>query len=301
MYKFGKKFLIMEQQKSNSSLKAIIVVLAILLVGSLAYMYKMSTDNEAVEKQYISEKDELIANLTEAKNSYDAAIAENSGLKGELEAERAKIEDLLAQVKKSKGDVASLTRYKNDYFRLKREMDNLLAENKALKEQNQLLTTERDSTMVALDETRKYNDTLVTQNEELTKTVKKAAKLSIVNLRAEAFKEKNSGKLVATDKARRVDKLKITFTIAANEVAQMGNRMYYVQIIDSKNNVLGEKQTENFGDYTLTYSFITNAIYENKAISVTEILSGDDFEKGIYHVNLFDRDQLVANATFTLK
>lgn len=77
--------------------------------------------------------------------------------------------------------------------------------------------------------------------------------------------------------------------------------MYYVQIIDSKNNVLGEKQTENFDDYTLTYSFITNAIYENKAISVSEILSGDDFEKGLYHVNLFDRDQLVANATFTLK
>src|SRR5690606_26685054 len=96
MYKFGNKIFNMEQQKSNSSLKAIIVILAILLVGSLAYMYKMSTDNEATERQYISEKDKLVLDLENAKASYDAAIAENSGLKGELEAERAKIEELLA-------------------------------------------------------------------------------------------------------------------------------------------------------------------------------------------------------------
>lgn len=291
----------MEQQKSNSSLKAIIIVLAILLVGSLTYMYKMSTDNEATERQYISEKDKLIADLETAKANYDSAIAENSGLKGELEAERAKIEELLAEVKKSQGDVATLTRYKNDYLRLKREMDGLLAENKKLKEDNATLTTERDSITGELTASKVYNDTLVNQNQKLTKTVEKAAKLSIVNLKAEAFKEKGSGKLVATDKARRVDKLKITFTIAANEVAKTGNKTYYVQIIDSKNNVLGEKQTEQFGDYTLTYSFITNAIYENKSISVSEILSGKDFEKGLYTVNLFDKDQIVGNATFTLK
>ena len=288
----------MEQQKSNSSLKAIIVILSILLVGSLAYMYKMSTDNEATEKQYISEKDQLLSDLESAKASYDAAIADNSGLKSELEAERAKIEELIAQVKKAEGDVASLQKYKNSYFKLKSEMDNLLAENKALKEQNEMLTVERDSTAVALNETRQYNDTLVAQNMKITE---KASKLSIVNLTAEAFKEKSSGKLVATDKARRVDKLKISFTIAANEVAQTGNRMFYVQVIDSKNNVLGEKQTETFGEYTLTYSFVTNAIYENKTVTVTEILSGSDFEKGLYHVNLFYKDKLVANDTFTLR
>ena len=122
----------MENQKSNSSLKAIIIVLSILLVGSLAYMYKMSTDSEKTEKTLMSEKDTLIKDLEAAKASYDTAIAENTGLNDELIAERAKVEELLAQVKKSNGDVASLSRYKNDYRRLKREMDNLMAENKKL-------------------------------------------------------------------------------------------------------------------------------------------------------------------------
>jgi hypothetical protein len=291
----------MENQKSNSSLKAIIVVLSILLVGSLAFMYKMSTDSEKTEKTLLSDKELLIKDLEAAKASYDTAIAENSGLKGELEAERAKIEELLAEVKKSKGDVAALARYKKDYIRLKREMDNLMAENKKLKEENGTLTVQRDSTMTALGDSKRYNDTLVSQNDKLSKTVEKAAKLTITNVKTQSFKEKSSGKLVETERARRVDVLKISFTIAANEVAPKGNKMYYVQIIDSKNNVVGEKKTEVFGDYTLTYSFVTNAVYENKTMDVSETLSGKDFEKGLYHVNVFDKDQLVGSTTFTLK
>lgn len=291
----------MENQKSNSSLKAIIVILAILLVGSLAYMYKMSTDSETTEKTLMSEKEKLINDLEEAKASYDAAIADNSALKGDLEAERAKIEGLLAEVKKSKGDAASLARYKNDYFKLKREHDALMAENKSLKEQNITLTSQRDSTITVLGETKRYNDTLVGQNEKLSKTVEKAAKLQILNLRIQPFKERSSGKLVETDKAKRVDVLKVNFTIAANEVAQAGNKMYYVQIIDPQNNVIGEKATEVFGDYNLTYSFITNAVYENKTMDINETISGKDFVKGLYSVNIFDKGQLVANTTFNLK
>lgn len=291
----------MDNQKSNSSLKAIIVVLGILLIGSLAFIYKMSTDSDATEKQYMSEKDKLIGDLEAAKASYDAAIAENSSLKGELEAERAKIEQLLAEVKKSNGDVASLTKFRNNYYKLKREMDSLMAENQQLKDQNATLTTQRDSTMTALNDSKRYNDTLVSQNEGLSKTVEKASKLTILNLKTESFKERNSGKLVSTERASRVDKLKISFTIAANEVAKTGEKMYYVQVIDAKNNVLGEKKTEVFGDYTLTYSFITKPTFQGKTMEVSEMLPGKDFVKGTYFVNVFDKDQLVANSSFTLK
>ena len=67
-------------------------------------------------------------------------IADNTALKEELQAEQAKMVALLEQVEKSKGDAAAMAKYKNEYFRLKREMDNLVAENKILKEQNVALT-----------------------------------------------------------------------------------------------------------------------------------------------------------------
>jgi Tfp pilus assembly protein PilO len=291
----------MENQKSNSSLKAVIIILSILLVGSLAWMYKMSTDSEKTEKTLLSDKDQLIKDLEEAKASYDAAIADNSGLKEELVAERAKIEDLLEKVKKSEGDVASLRKYKNDYVRLKREMDGLMAENKRLKGENQNLTVQRDSLGNELTTSKAYSDTLVKQNANLSETVTKAQKLSIVNLKTSSFKQRNSGKLVETEKARRVDVIEIAFTIAANEVAVGGNKTYYIQVIDPKNNVIGDKKTETFGDYNLTYSFITNAIYENKTMEVKEQVAGKDFAKGLYYVNVFDKGQKVASSTFTLK
>jgi len=291
----------MESQKSNSSLKAIIVVLAILLVGSLAYMYKMSTDNEKMEKGYLSDKDKLVKDLEAAKESYDAAIAENTGLKGDLETERAKIVELLAKVKKADGTASSLAHYKTDYIKLKREHDALIAEVKKLRAENGNLTTQRDSSRTALDESKRYIDTLATKNDNLSKTVEKAQKLSLVNLKAQSFKERSSGKLVETDKARRVDVIKISFTIAANEVAVAGDKQYYVQVIDPKNNVIGDKKTQSYGDSSLTYSFITSATYQNKNMDISQTVKGEDFAKGLYAVNVFDKGVLVANSSFTLK
>jgi len=291
----------MEKQKSNSSLKAVIIILSILLVGSLAWMYKMSTDSEKTEKTLLTEKEQLIEDLKAQKASYDAAIAENTGLKGDLEAERAKIVELLGEVEKSKGDAASMAKYKGLYVKLKREHDALIAENNKLKEENGMLTTQRDSTRGALDESKRYNDTLTVQNDNLSKTVEKAQKLSIVNLRTQPYKERSSGKLVQTDKARKVDVIRISFTIASNEVAPTGDKMYYVQVIDPKNNVAGEKKTESFDGYSLTYSFITTAAYQGKTLDVNETIKGQDFPKGLYQVNVFDKGTLVSNTSFTLK
>ena len=158
----------MENQKSNSSLKAIIVVLSLLLIGSLAYMYKMSTDNQTSENKIMSEKDKLNEELQASIAKYDAAIADNTSLSTELTAERDKLVQLQKELEKSKGDAASLAKFKNDYLRLKREMDNLMKENDVLKKQNATLTTQRDSTQVVLNNARVVNDTLTSQNDQLS-------------------------------------------------------------------------------------------------------------------------------------
>jgi hypothetical protein len=72
------------------------------------------------------------------------------------------------------------------------------------------------------------------------KVVEKAAKLTVLNTRGSAFKVRSSGKEISTDKTSRADMLK-NFLIAENQVAQSGTKAYYVQVIDSKNNVLGTK------------------------------------------------------------
>ena len=90
-------------------------------------------------------------------------------------------------------------------------------------------------------------------------------------------------------------------SLAANSLAKSGSRNYYIQIIDSKNNVLGEKKTETFDDMSLTYSFVTTVPYENKSVDVCELIAGSDFEKGTYFVNIFDKGTLVSKTSFDLR
>lgn len=292
----------MENPKNNnSSLKAVIAVLAVLLIGSLVYIFKLSSDTDVVKTELtttLTEKESVMKDLQELKTTYDAAIAENTSMSDELIQERDKVVALMDDLNKSKGDVS---KFRSQVQAMQGKMKTLVAENDELKKQNGVLTTQRDSTIVVLGESKKYNEVLVGQNEELAKTVEKGAKLSILNTKTSAYKLRSSGKQIETDKASRADVLKISFTVAENQIAKSGDKTYYVQVIDSKNNVLGDKKTESFGDNTLTYSFKTTVKYENKTVNVSEDLPGKDFAKGAYFINVFDNDELVSKTSFNLR
>ena len=294
----------MENSNNNSKLKAIIAILAFSLVGSLVYIFKMTTDAKTMQteiKDTKSEKAAVLKDLEELKATYDAAIAENTSMSEELIAERDKVVKLMVELKKSKGDVATLRKYKEQYNTLEEKMKNLMQEVDVLKKENTTLTTNLDSTKIILEDSKKYNQVLVGQNEELAKTVEKGSKLAITNLKTAAYKLRSSGKQIATEKASRTDILKISFSVAENKIAKSGDKLYYVQVIDSKNNVIGNKATVAFGDNTLTYSFTTTVKYENKTVDVSEDLPGKDFAKGTYFVNVFDKGELVSKSSFSLQ
>ena len=294
----------MENQNNNSSLKSLIIVLSVLFALSLVYIYKLTTDVNSTETKLtttLSEKDQVMKDLKDLKTTYDAAIAENTTMSDELIAEREKVVALMANLKKSNGDIASMAKYKKQYLALESKMKGLVAENETLKKDNTVLKVQRDSTIVVLDESKKTNKELNGKNEDLTKTVEKGSKLAIVNLKTSAFIVRSSGKEIATDKASRADVLKVSFTIAENSIAKSGDRKYYVQVIDSKNNVMGESQTERFSDKTLTYSFIANVKYDNKTIDLVKNVSAEKLVKGTFYVNVFDNGQLVSTTNFTLK
>ena len=290
-----------QQNNSSSSLKVIVAILAILLIGSLVYIYKITTDAKQVQTELtktLTEKDLVMNDLQELKATYDAAIAENTSMSDELIIERDKVVNLMNDISKSKGDAS---KYRSQYQKLESNMKLLIAENETLKKENVVLTTQRDSTVVVLGETKKNVEALTGQNEELAKVVERGSKLTVLNTKGSAFKLKSSGKQVETDKAGRADVLRISFTIAENQIATSGEKAYYVQVIDSKSNVLGDKQTVSFGDKSLTYSFIANVKYENKTVQVSQDLRGKDFAKGTYFVNVFDQDLLVSKTSFILK
>lgn len=287
---------------NNSGLKAIIVVLSLLLLGSLGYMYKLSTDSQNALSLVKSEKESVMKDLEASKQSLDEAIASNTTLSDELIAERDKIQQLMADLEKTKGnDAVSIAKYKEETKRVQAKIAVLMKQIEALQKENASLNTKIDSTNTVLTKTRSINDTLISQNDNLAKTVERGSKLSVLNLQTLAVKQKSSGKQVETDKASRADVLKVSFMIAENQIAKSGDKAYYVQIIDSKNNVLGDKKTETFGEKLLTYSFVATVKYENKTVKIEKDLPVSDINEGTFFVNVFDKSELVSKTSFTLK
>ena len=294
----------MENKNDHSKLKAIIGILAVLLIGSLIYIFKLTSDAKTMQTTVTtvkSEKESVLKDLADLKTTYDAAIAENTSMSDDLIIERDKVVKLMTELKAAKGDNASLQKYKSQYKALETKMKDMMVQVDTLKKENQNLTTNLDSTKVVLEDNKKYNKVLVGQNEDLTKTVELGSKLSVTNLKTASYKVRSSGKQIPTDKASRTDMLNVSFTIAENKIAKSGDKTYYVQVIDSKNNVLGDKATISFGENSLTYSFTTTVKYENKTVEVSEQLPGKDFAKGTYFVNVFDKGELVSKSSFSLR
>ncbi len=284
--------------------KKVFIVLLILFFLSLAYNVSLSwklTDIENQIKATTTEKQKALLDLQSLKATYNLAIADKTKLSNELVKERNKINDLMREISKSNFDSTTLKKYRAQYIILEEKMKSLIAQNEFLKKQNIILTNQRDSTVVILGETKKYNEVLVGENKTLSNTVEKASKLNIINLKTSAYKLRSSGKQVATEKASRTNILKISFTIAENEIAKSGDKTYYVQVIDSKINVIGDGKTIQFGDDELTYSFVSHVKYENKSVDVSEDLAWKNFEKGIYFITIYDKNEIVAKSSFILK
>lgn len=291
-----------QSNSRNSGLKAIIVILFLLLLGSLAYTYKLQTETTETTTKLTSDKQKLQTELEAKIAEYNTAIADNTALKGELEEEQAKMVELLEKLKKSEGDASSLAKFRVQFSQLKRDMNNLVAENNSLKERNTKLSKDLDSTSTELNVAKTLNDTLKNSNSKLAKTIEKGQKLALLNLQMLAVKQKSSGKQIPTDKASKADVLKVSFSIAENQIAKKGDRTFYVQIIDSKSNVLGDKKGENLNGNFLSYSFLKTIKYENKTTQIQEDLPVKNLKEGTFFVNVFDKDgNVVVKSSFDLK
>ncbi len=292
------------ENKQNKNSKILILVLSLLLIVSVGYIFQLKNqlnNTETTLSNELTEKDSILSDLEELKVTYDNLLKENSGLNEELKKEKAKVELLIQKVKSADKDALILKDYKKQVKNLESRLAELIRDNEALRKLNGQLVSEVDSVKTIVEEQKEYNQVLVGQNEELARTVEKGSKLSILNLKTAAYKQRNSGKEIETERASKTDLLKISFTIAENKIAKSGDKQYYIQVIDSKNNVLGEKKSIFFGDKELTYSFISIIEFKNSTLNVSESLKGSNFEKGTYFVTIFDQGESVAQSSFILK
>jgi len=295
----------MTETKSNNGLKVLAGLLGVVLLAVIIYTYSLYQEKQTNEAKLVEEKEYVMADLNSLKSEYDKAILESNATNEELVSARDNIAKYLDSVKTMKADISSLSRYRRQVGVLKAEREQLLKQVDSLKTSNTFIAMQRDSTYTELEKQTVFNDSLVVQNTQLADVVEKGSALGITVFNVDAVKERNSGKLVSTSRARSTDKFKICFTVAKNVISQAGDREFFLEVLDPQGNVLGESYSKtNDSGASVTYSKGTNFYYENKNLDVCDYINkpAGDFQKGNYMVNVYDDGlKLLGTSKFTLK
>lgn len=293
----------MTTQNNNLTLKILIGVLGalLLILGIFTYkFYNEEKQNKAILQQ---EKDLIESELGELITKYDNAIALNEVMDDHLLKAKERIVVLLDSVKDNEANLALISRYRREVGKLKKERERLFKLADSLTAANTQLTTDLDSTSVALNQRIILSDSLQTQNNKLAEIVERGSALTAANIKAEGVRVRNSGKISTSSKASRAEKVRVCFTLSPNKLTEKGDKELFVQVINPENNLIGDKVSVNFDDAVLTYSGRNKVFYENEALDVCVLVDAAEGElvKGNYVVNLFSGPRMISNTQFELK
>ncbi len=291
------------QSSNNNRAKILIGLLVVLLVSLAGYTYTLIQQNKETVLFLEADKAEVKKELEALVVSYNEILQDNKLKDKDLIAARDRIIVLLDSVKDYKANLSIITRYKAQVRGLKNERAQLFKRADSLLVVTQRLAIEKDSTTAVLIKTIKVVDSVTTANTQLFYSLEKGALIGISNLDATAIIVRKGGKIKETKRASRADKIRVCYTIAPNTLAQAGDRVLYVQVINPDNNIIGDKSNITFGQDLLTYSKSESVFYENQALDVCAIVgsTGQDVLKGLYTINIFDAQRQIGSTTLMLK
>lgn len=293
----------MNAENNSGKFKILIGVLSVLLIALAVYTVTLFNDSKNTVSTLETQKADIERELEGLIANYDEVIRDNELKDKDLLAARERITVLLDSVKDSKANLALIDRFRNEIQKLKQERTMMFRRADSLIAANQQLMMERDSTYSMLSESLRTVDSVSQRNEAMGETIKKAAVVKATNIKGDAVIIRSNGKVVDTKRSSRADKIRACFTLSPNEIADTGDRILYVQVINPKNNMMGENVVKSFDNMNLNYSASTNVFYEGDALDVCILVNANesDLVPGRYTINLFDGSNLIGSSQMELK
>jgi len=293
----------MSNENNNTKFKVLVGLLSAMLIALAVYTVSLYNDSKNTASGLEQQKAEIEIELQDLIANYDEVIQENELKDKDLISARERIEILLDSVRGAEANIGLIRRYKAEIGRLKDERKLLFRRADSLLKANQMLAIQMDSTNTVLSETIRIVDSVGEENIAMANTIKKGSVVKATDLRGEAVIVRKSGKIVDTRRASRADKVRICFTLAPNIIAQTGDRLLFVQVINPENNLLGERTSIEFEEGTLNYSATTKVFYEQEELDVCVLVDAteENLVAGRYIINVFDGPDQVATATMMLK
>jgi myosin heavy subunit len=306
-----------QKSKTNGALLAALIIMTG-LAGVASYLYfdekKVAENQEVTISERVEELSTTRVKLDSISTALDAKIAEVQKLGGdvsELEKVKAQLNEDKASLKR--GNRISLAKYdakikQYEAFLIEKDtlISNLQRENvtlatnvKVLDEENSGLKTERQKLADSVT-------TVVSKNEELASKVTRAAALKAQNVKVFAVNSKGKVKEDDSYKAKRLDKIKLVYTLLDNPLTKEEPKDVYVRVLDPSGAVVSD-MANGSGTFSVDgnetiYTTKQTVNYTNTGKNVELLYTrGIPYKAGKYTVELYSEGFRIGQGEFAVR
>jgi len=297
--------------KKDVTTKVLIAIITGMLVGIIVLLFLLN-DAKTKDKNNQKESENKIEKITSDRDNiqgkfeylledYDMLETTNDSLNAEISKRKEEILQLIDEVKNTKNWAAKeKSEYEKQIKSLKEIMRHYVYQIDSLNILNQQLIAENQ--MVKSENTRykSENDELADLNTELMTTIEDASVINASHISVIYLNARDK----ETNKADKIEKLKVTFTLSANKLATPGKKVIFLRIKRPDGYFMSSGKTFTAGDTQLSYTDSREIGYDNQAIDVSIFHKIDKatnkITTGKYEVSLYMDGNEIGKSSFVI-
>lgn len=295
-----------EKNRENRLLIIVIFILAVMLLLLGWQYWKQKQDTIIIQQAATTKTDSITSDLINLQAQYASLKTSDQKIQSALNSKKDTITMLLQQAEKYKNDPYIIARLKKETETLRKIMQNYVVTIDSLNTLNKQLTVERNVAVESLRVEKNKTSQLNVEKNQLQTMVHNGSLLAATGIKAEGVHYRFGKKEVVTEKAKKVEKIKISFTITANRIAKSGNRDVYIRVLTPDGKELSKTGDQssifNFEGTKGFYDAIQPVDYTNQEVQlVTYCASQSGFIPGNYIIKLYADGGEMGETTLTLK
>ncbi|MGN0069493.1 MAG: hypothetical protein ACI350_07170 [Prevotella sp.] len=284
---------------------AIIVLVAVILVGSIAYLLyslnRQKQENRAMQELAELDKKEMENEYRQFAEQYSEMKTQisNDSIVAQLTAEQEKTQKLLEELKQVKSnDAREIARLKKELATVRAVLRSYVLEIDSLNRLNQDLMDENNRVKGQYEQATRQIEGLSSEKASLSEKVAIAAQLDATGI---SLQMKNKrGK--STDNVKKCKTMQVNFTIAKNVTASSGMKTFYVRLTSPTGALLGNAGNFTYENRTLQCSMKKSIEYGGQETSITTYWDvSQTLVEGTYQVSIFADGNMIGSRSFTLK
>ena len=297
--------------KRNFIIVAAISLILALISSLLAInISKVKASNLQYSEEMTKEKEVIKTELKELKENYSTLDFENEELQLQLEQTKFELDSLYQaldevelQLSETSIKLGLLKKYRYKLDKLKNQKGELLKANDSLTKLTVIMTDSLKQKDVKIREYFDVRKKLFNQNLILKSKINERKKITFFGTTGTGVKLKRSGKVVATNKLKRTEKLKVCTTVRPNAESIKESKKVYLKILNPNNEILGEALKVRHKNNYITYSAKHQFFYDNETVDFCKIIGVESSKliQGKYTVEVYFDHQVQDISQFTLR